>query len=215
MDDLIEALKARISSPVLGWFSLAVLALNWKAFFFLVVQDGDVLGRIQYFEANTRVDSLTLWPLLLAVVFAALYPWIILLLGWLTTKPVELKEMLQARSEHKLIMEKKQLEEARSRLLADREFELIERATRDQKVEELDNEGLKNKLKAELDQLRAQSDSSKNFERHKELMEIATSYRTKADKPGERVEDRELFLERARELEDEAYNLIKPSEPPF
>ena len=220
MDDLIEALKARISSPVLGWFSLAVLALNWKAFFFLVVQDSNVLGRIQYFEANTSVDTLTLWPLLLAVTFAALYPWLIFLLGWLTTKPIELKEKLVAESEHKLILEKKRLESARAALFADLEVELIERAKRDQKVEELDNEELKSKLKADLDKLRAESDSlkrenpgSSSFERHKELMGIAADYRARAEGAG--YDDRESFLERARELEEEAYSLIKPSGPPF
>lgn len=215
MDDLLEALKARISSPVLGWFSLALIAINWKAFFYLAFQDGDAIDRIKYFEANTSFDSLTIWPLLFSIVFAVLYPWLIFFLGWLTTKPIELKEKLAAESEHKLILEKKRLESARAALIADLELELIERAKRDQKVEELDNEELKNKLKVELDQLRAQGDSSKNFERHKELMEIATSYRTKADKPGERTEDRVLFLERARELEDEAYNLIKPAGIPF
>lgn len=217
MNELIEAIKTRLSSPILGYFGLTLFAFNWKAFFYLIAQDDEVLGRIQFFEENTTWSSLFLWPLLFAIVFATLYPWLSYVLASLTAKPFELRDMLQARSEHKLIMAKKQLEEARSGLLANAELELIERAKRDEEVDELRSEELKNKIKTELDELRAQRDSltdegkvSLTRKRHKELMDIAGTYRSRANESLNSV-DRDNFNERARDLENEAHRVIVAS----
>jgi|GEM_PF-2081736 len=216
MSDLIEALKTRLSSPLFGYFALALLAFNWKAFFFLFVQGGDVLGRIQFFEEHTTVYSLGIWPLSFSFAFALFYPWVIFLVAWMTSRPIEMKDMVQARSEHTVLLRRKQLEDARSNLLASAELELIERAKRDQKLDEFQNEELKEKLKAELEQLRVERDSlrEKNqspHARHNELMDIAGTYRKRAAESKD-YDDRARFFDRARVLEEQAHQLLTNSE---
>jgi len=218
MNDLIEALKTRLSSPLFGYFGLALLAFNWKAFFFLFVQDGDVLGRIQFFEEHTTVYSLGIWPLSFSFAFALFYPWAIFLVAWMTSRPIEMKDMVQASSEHTVLLRRKQLEDARSNLLASAELELIERAKRDQELDKLQNEELRGKLKAELEQLRTERDSLRTnsnspstHARHKELMEIAGTYRKRADESSSQS-DVQRFLARARELEAQAHQLLTNSE---
>jgi len=87
--------------------------------------------------------------------------------------------MVQASSEHNVLSRRKQLEEARSNLLANTEQEFIERAKRDQELDLLQNEELKQKLKLELEQLRAERDSLReqsfaaaSHAKHQELMDL-------------------------------------------
>ena len=149
MNDIIEALKTRVSSPIFGYYGLALIALNWQGFFYLFVHSGDALIRIQYFEQHSTVLSLTLWPFLLSLLIATIHPWFLYALSWLTAKPIELKDMIQDNSEHKVLIKRKQLEEARSSLLASAEREIIERANRDQELDKLQNQELRENVKKE------------------------------------------------------------------
>jgi hypothetical protein len=218
MNDLLEALKNRLNSPLFGYFGLALLAFNWRAFFFLFVQDGDVIGRIQFFEQNTTLNSLLIFPLSFSFLFAVIYPWLLFLVAWVTAKPVEMKDMVQASSEDRVLLRRKQLEEARSSILASTEMELIERAKRDQELDKLQSEEIRNKLKMELEQLRSERDSLREngksitlHARHKELMDIAGTYRKRAEESNS-YDDKESFLQRARELEEQAHKLLLNSE---
>lgn len=221
MNDLVDALKTRLSSPIFGYFGLALLAFNWQAVFFLLVQDGDVLTRIRFFEQHTTTASLIILPCLFAISFSVLYPWLLFLVARMTAKPSELKDMVQANSEHRVLIRRKQLEEARSSILANAEMELIERAKRDQELDKFQNEELRQKLKAELEQLRAERDSLREqnqshslneVAQHKELMDLAGTYRAKAEDPTAGINDRERFTKCARELEEKAYLLLLNSE---
>jgi len=218
MNDLIEAFKSRVNSPLFGYFGLALLAFNWRAFFFLFVQDGDVIVRIQFFEQNTTLSSLLIYPLSFSFSFAVIYPWLLFLVAWVTAKPVELKDMVQASSEDKVLRRRKQLEEARSSILASTEMELIDRAKRDQELDKLQSEEIRNKLRMELEQLRSERDSLRENgksitpnARHKELMDVAGVYRKRAEE-SKIYDDKENFLKRAREVEKQAHKILLSSE---
>lgn len=158
MDDIAEAIKKRLDSPLLGYFSLALVAINWKAIFYLIVQNGDVQARIAYFETHTSGYSLLLWPLLASIAFNTLYPWVVLGFSWLTAAPILRQEKLRAQAEHNLLLIKKDLEDARTRLFASAEAELIARAKRDEEVQDISSEEVRSRLQAELESLRAQRD---------------------------------------------------------
>jgi len=212
MQDIIEAIKARLNSPLLGYFLLSILAWNWSAFFYLLVQDNEVLGRIQYFQSHTSIYSLVTWPLTTSFLLALIYPWVIFVIAFLTSKPNELKETIQANFEHKLLIERKKLEEARARLLASAESELIERAKRDQELDELQSDELKSKLRVELEQLRAERDSFKNknrnlIEEHKQLMDISEMYRNRAKQTNDFIDSNKL-IKQAQEIEEKAAKLL-------
>ena len=215
MNDFLDALKNRLNSPLFGYFGLALLAFNWKAIFFLLAQNGDVLPRISFFEEHTTALSLVLWPALFSLCFSLLYPWLQLLVASLTAKPNEMKELIQVGSEHKLLLKRKQLEEARSSLLATAEQELIDRAKRDQELDALQSEELREKLRSELEQLRSERDSLREekqspLARHKDLMDIASLYRQRGAEAKSMSEEEE-FKRRARELEEQAHQLLLKS----
>ena len=217
MNDLIDALKTRLNSPVFGYFGLALLAFNWQGFFYLFVQDGNALNRIEYFEQHTTIYSIVISPLSFSLAFAVLYPWILFGVASVTAKPTELKDSLQAKSEHKILLMRKHLEEARTSLLANAEFELLERAKRDQELNQLQSEELREKLRSELDQLRFERDSLRESNqpssaraRHKELMDIAGDYRKRAGE-SQGISDKESFIKRAREMEEQAHDFLMQS----
>lgn len=213
MDDILAALKTRITSPLLGSFALAALATNWQAFFYLIVESGKVDERIAYFQQHTTAVSLLWGPLGFALTFSVVYPWVHYLLMLATSKPLELREVHQLQAEHKVLTKKKELEDARSKILASAERELIDRAKRDQELELIENEQLKQKLKEQLEELReirnaaVHSPSVSTYDQHQQLMTMAAGYRAQATN-ARNPHDANTFLERARELETKAHSLV-------
>jgi hypothetical protein len=158
MKDIIDEIDSRIKSPLFGYFIFSLIAINWDPIFYLIVDIGPVSERIKYFHDGTDSFSLFLYPFLVASAYSIGYPWLHYLFILLGTKPTELKNSLQAESEHKLLTKKQELEEARSEILRTAETELIERAKRDVELSEIDNEEIREKLQTEIEQLRKERD---------------------------------------------------------
>ncbi len=147
MKEIIEAISTRIRSPILGYFSLSFLAVNWKAMYILLFSNDTALNRILYFDNNTSLHTLLTAPLLIAAGFALIYPWINLAFLYLTRLPTDLKNNLQALVEHSLILRELKLEELRNKYIEKKEINLIERAKRDQEIEEIDSKNLNEEIK--------------------------------------------------------------------
>lgn len=162
MNEFFDAVKARLRSPILGYLLLTSLALNWRAAFYLLVDSGSVLSRIAYFDAHTSIWSLLAIPGVLAVAIVVTSPWVAYFTALVSSKPVHLSELLHVRAEHRILIEKKRLEGARAGLLAATEEELIERAKRDQKVEALESDEVRERLRLELEQLRAEREAQRS-----------------------------------------------------
>ncbi len=161
MKDIIEAIDSRIKNPLFGYFVFAIIAMNWEEFFYLVVDISSVADRIVYFHKGTDSFTLLVYPFLIAAFYSVIYPWVQYLFMRLSTKPTELRNSLQAQSEHKLIIRKQELEDARAQLLSSTENELIERAKRDVKLDEIENKETRDKLKSEIDQLRNEREKTR------------------------------------------------------
>lgn len=214
MKEILEAIESRVKSPLLGYFTLAFIAVNWKAIFYLLVEDKGAIDRISYFESNTNLFSLLVIPAIAAGIFSIIYPWINYFFLYLCIKPTELRNGLQARSEHNLLIVKQNLEEIRSAMLSSAERELIERAKRDEELNEIEDQEIKEKLKSEIEQLRIErgplEDSNldpQDFEQPDKLLDFASKYRTRAEKATDYT-DRNRLIERARELEEKAHSII-------
>lgn len=158
MKDIIDEIDSRIKSPLFGYFIFSLIAINWEQLFYLVVDNGPVSERIAYFHDGTDSLSLFLYPFLLASAFSILYPWLHYIFIFFGTKPTDLKNSLRAQSEHKLLIKKQELEEARSEILKSAETELIERAKRDVELRKIKDEKIREKLQFEIDQVRKESD---------------------------------------------------------
>lgn len=158
MKDIIDEINSRINSPLFGYFTLSLIAINWDPIFYLVVDSGSASERIKYFHHGTNEFSLFVYPFLIASAYSIGYPWLQYLFALIVTKPTELNSSIKAESEHRLLIKKQELEEVRSEILRNAEKELIERAKRDVELSEIDDKNVREKLQAELDQLRKERD---------------------------------------------------------
>lgn len=191
MKDLLDEIDTRIKSPFFGYFLFAALAINWAPIFYLLVHDGHVDARIEYFKENTDFINLFLFPFLLAALYSVAYPWLQFAFMRASTKPTELRNALQATSEHKLITVQQDLEVARNKALKIEEEELIDRAKRDEELNEIEDEELRSKLQSEIDALRSERDKLKDATATTEgIIQVST----------EQIEILKLLADRKREL---------------
>lgn len=158
MKDIIEEIDSRIKSPFFGYFLFSSVAINWEQLFYLIVHNGTVSERIDHFNNGSDLWSLVLFPLILASAYSIFYPWLQFVFMFLSKKPTELQNSLQAQSENNLLIEKQELEKSRTELLKEAEQELIERAKRDAKLNEIEDEAVREKLQTEIDSLRKERD---------------------------------------------------------
>ena len=158
MKEILEAIRSRISTPLFGYLIFSFLVINWKPLFYLLSGEVTALQRIEYFESNTTYMSILILPVGFAVFGTIIYPWINYLFISMCKKPTYLINCVQAQSEHALLIEKQNLEQTRASLLASREIELIERAERDKKLENIDDSDTKEKIKSEIEKLRIERD---------------------------------------------------------
>lgn len=184
MKDIIDEIDSRIKSPLFGYFLFSLIALNWEELFYLVVDNSPVSERIAYFHNGTDSLSLIWYPLLMASAYSILYPWLQYIFMFCGTKPTELKNSLQAQSEHKLLIKKQELEEARSEILKSAETELIDRAKRDMELGGIDDKNIREKLQSEIDQLRKERDE----------ISINLGNKTKSKQPSLTTEQEEIIL---------------------
>ena len=157
--EIIESMGTKIRSPLFGYYFFLFLTINWKPIFYVLISDTKVTERISYFENATSIYSLLIVPIILAAIGAVAYPWINYYFLNLCKKPTELRNNIQAQSEHALIQKKQELEKIRNELLSVKETELINRAKRDQELDEITDNNLKIKLKSEIEKLRKERDS--------------------------------------------------------
>jgi len=159
MNELIDAVSARIKAPYFGYALLAFIALNWRAIFLLGAMDAIPQKRLAAFDSQTSHLSLFIYPLLIGAAAVLLTPWIRFFFSYVSRKPFSLIDNIQLESEHKNTIRKTELEQSRSKFFAAKEQELIQRAKRDEEVLTIEDEELKERLSAQIELLRKESDS--------------------------------------------------------
>ncbi|MDH5919033.1 hypothetical protein [Vibrio splendidus] len=213
MKEIIQALESRIKSPLSGYFSIAFMLCNWRELFFLLADKGTAIERIEYFTNNTSHETLLWYPLLVSIIYTIAYPWLNLAFLYLCRKPTDLRNTLQANSEHKLLVEKNKLESLRSEYLATAEKSLIDQAKRDLEIERIEDESIKQNVQSSIDSLRNTSPSSLVESEVKfkpndlnELFAIADRYRQRAMDANSPFES-DKWIERAEEIEQKAHKI--------
>ena len=213
MKEIIQALESRIKSPLSGYFAIAFMLCNWRELFFLLADKGTAIERIEYFTNNTSHETLLWYPLLVSIIYTLAYPWLNLAFLYLCRKPTDLRNTLQANSEHKLLVEKNKLESLRSEYLATAEKSLIDQAKRDLEIERIEDESIKQNVQSSIDSLRNTSPSSLVESEVKfkpndlnELFAIADRYRQRAMDANNPFES-DKWIERAEEIEQKAHKI--------
>jgi hypothetical protein len=156
--ELIEAVSLKIKSTIFGYTFLTFFVLNWKPLIYLFASSQIIENRFEYFDLNTSIHTVLTLPIIFALAFSIANPWINYGVLWICRRPTDLKNVIQAESEHSLLTKKQELEKVRSDLLASMEEDLIERAKRDQELGKIEDETAKNKTKEAIDKLREERD---------------------------------------------------------
>ncbi|WP_290522630.1 hypothetical protein [Alcanivorax sp.] len=158
MREIIEAVNARIKAPYFGYTALTFIALNWRGIFLLSTTNASPLERLAIFDSHTSFNSLVILPLIIGAAVAVASPWIHFVFSFISRKPTALIDNLYLEAEHKRTIRQTELEQSRADLFAVKEKELIERAHRDQKVADIEDAETKEKLIAQLENLRKERD---------------------------------------------------------
>jgi len=160
MGDVLDAVSTRIKAPYFGYAVLAFVAWNWRGIFLLVMTDGSAEQRLAVFDLHTNVWSLYVAPLIAGVVVAASAEWIRFIFEWVARNPRLWMEMNHQQAEHKKVIQKIELERLRDERFNRREEELIARAKRDEKVNEISDEDVKKQLQVQLEALRGEREKN-------------------------------------------------------
>lgn len=155
---MIDAVSSRIKTPYFGYAILAFFALNWRGIFLLATTAGTPQERLAAFDCVTSHYTLVVWPLVVGALVAASTHWIQYLFGLISMKPAGLIDNIRLEAEHRKTIRQTELEQSRSDLFAVKEQELIERAKRDEEVARIEDEEAKEKLAAQLENLRRERD---------------------------------------------------------
>jgi len=161
--EIFEAMVTRARSPLFGYFSLSFMATNWKAIFYLLFSDVEVINRIEYFEANTGITSLLWIPLGISIVAALLYPWIQYGFIYVTSFPNNRRNEINARSESNLLLVKIDLENKRNELVRQKEKQVIEQAKIDESIEGISSDEARKKAKEKIQSIRNKSEHGNEF----------------------------------------------------
>ena len=158
MNDILDAVSARIKAPWFGYAVLAFIAFNWRGIFLLATTEGAPQMRLAAFDAATSHWTLFTLPLAVGIAATAATPWTRFVFAWLAKRPFEHIDDLQLESEHRRTVRKTELEQSRSALLATQEAEVIERAKRDVEVQKISDAEVKERAEAQLEALRQRRD---------------------------------------------------------
>ena len=207
MKEVLQALEARIRSPYMGYFTLCFIAFNWKPVFYLFASTESPAARISFFEENTGLWTLLLWPAFIGAIITVCYPWVSLLFVYFCEKPTQFRNSMQAKTEHALLVEKQRLQEERRKILANAENQIIDQAKRDQVVEQIQDDSIKDKVKSEIQDLRQKEGIDKKFAPN-ELLEMAAQFRQRAGQTPSHTSDYSELKRKATELEDKAHQMM-------
>ncbi|MCG3267816.1 hypothetical protein [Yoonia sp. I 8.24] len=134
--DGAEAWLQRIKSPIIGSFVLSFCVINWKVIFFVVFSDTPILFRFWYFDTETSICTLLIYPAGTGFLIGLGTPYLNYVGTFLARWPTEKLRLSQAESAH-AVMSKK------AEFLIEREIksaDFKEAALRDAKATEAIND---------------------------------------------------------------------------
>ncbi|WP_337843178.1 hypothetical protein [Rheinheimera sp.] len=180
MNELFTQVTQRVKTPISGYFFVSFVAINWDPLFYLFMYDVPVPLRIEYMHAHTNFHSAFSYPLLISIIYSTLYPWLFLLIQWATNYSSELNEKILINSELNNLESRRRLEELRADILRQKENAILEMASVDKAVNEINDEDSKNQVKDQLADVR----NEEGFASKKNLLvpEIPRVFQNKAIK---------------------------------
>ena len=146
LKQIVDAAGDRIRSPFLGSIVVVVIGYNWRALFYLVFANKPVRARILYFDANTDVLSLLVYPAVLGIIAALLMPWVAVVGAWFAQQPKATLHKVQHGAASQRRIEEYQTKRAEEEALAG-----FEAAQDDRRIQAQEKRAEKEEAKARLE----------------------------------------------------------------
>ena len=172
LKEILQSFQERIKSPYFGYIVFSSIAINWKSWFYLIVSNTDAKDRIRYFEDNTSINTLIYSPILIGLIFAVCSPWFRLAFTALASYPTARRNLIQAKSESALQIEKNKLKAAESEALKIEEEDIIGRATRDEAIRQIEDEELQDSVKEQIETVREHASKYETLRERKNREEV-------------------------------------------
>ncbi|GEM_PF-3069603 len=137
MKDIIDQVWERIKNPYFGYFSISFIVVNWDSLFFLFFSATTASYRINYFSGNTNIYYLLVYPAFYALLLSFIAPIINFISVLIAKNPNEWINSLQVKSEHKVLIEKAELEQERARKFSEISDDILDQAKKLDKLDEI------------------------------------------------------------------------------
>jgi hypothetical protein len=144
--DLIEAFHQRLRAPVFGYTLLALMLINWKAFFYLFFAESDAAIRISFFTMNTSAWTLIALPLVFGIGSALLAPWVQLWTAYWAANPTVKKRLTVLAADHKVKLAQAEFRELQARSIT----AVVEAAKQKEQLNKIEDKEIIEEAKKEI-----------------------------------------------------------------
>ncbi|KAF2518269.1 hypothetical protein E0W68_09600 [Flavobacterium salilacus subsp. salilacus] len=94
--DILETSRDRIKTPITGSFALAFLLWNWRPLLILLFSDSSIEDKIKHIDKNYCTTWALLVPLMIALFYITLVPYIMVYLEFFTKRAIKVRKMHKA-----------------------------------------------------------------------------------------------------------------------
>lgn len=164
LKEVYEAWGARIKSNIFGSIIVAFCLVNWRALFFPVFEDAKAVEKFAFFDAQTTVLTLYVWPMFLGLFVALVLPYANNCAHWYVSKPVSAMRSRDDERAHERLLKKNAWLLERNREQELLEQGIIEAAKRDEEVSEIADPELKASTEEKI--MRARFSMNENTNRY-------------------------------------------------
>lgn len=152
--DFFDTTSSRVRSPIFGMIALVFFLLNWKPLYYLFFVDTPAAVRLRFFDMDTGIWTGIVIPIIVGFFGAIAYPWVAYIGATLVTVPVgkyrDLQEVEKQSRELNAKRHRLKIQIVESKMEAESERALIERAKRSQEVQAIDDDKIRSVLEKEI-----------------------------------------------------------------
>lgn len=161
MKEVVDAIKERVSAPYFGYCFLAFVLINWRAIFLLITTEGSPDFRLAAFDSETNFFKLILFPFVFGALAMVLRPWLGLCVEFISLWPDKTITNLRMDSESNKKLRQVKIDRIQAVVLAEEERNAIDMAKRDEEINALKDEDVKEDLRRKIRDIRKEKSKAR------------------------------------------------------
>ncbi|WP_417266879.1 hypothetical protein [Celeribacter baekdonensis] len=159
LKELFDEGRARVKSNVFASVVFAFVVVNWKSIYFVVFADATAIEKFEFFDGNTCVLSLYVWPPLIGAVLAIGMPFINNIAHWLVSKPIGSVRSRDDKQAHARLQKKNEWAAVRNAEQKIFEDKLVAQAETDDRISKIEDKAIREEVKEKVSEGRSEAHS--------------------------------------------------------